>query len=55
MDDGLDAFERRPDRIQVGDVGDVARERLLRQGQGRQLVPPCQVLTDRGADHPRRR
>jgi len=51
VDDAVDALERRPDRIEVGDVGDVAGELLRRQRERHELVPLCEVLPYRRADH----
>ena len=54
MDDCIDVVERGPDRIEVRDVRDVARELLRRQRQGRELVPATQVLPHGRADRPLR-
>jgi hypothetical protein len=47
VDDGIDVVERRPDRLQVGDVRNMARKLLRRQRPRSQLVSPAQVLPQR--------
>jgi hypothetical protein len=50
VDDGIAAVERRPDRVELGDVGHVTGERLRGPGQRDEVVAAGEMLADGGSD-----